>query len=88
MNPLDATMAQLQSLLCGIPAHLCLIESSEQLQPVREGGRCTHTRTLSARIKWKLNYCPTPKALRAHLKDAFGLEGDPFVPYAKGGWRS
>jgi hypothetical protein len=26
--------------------------------------------------------------LRTQLKDAFGLEGDPFAPYAKGGWRS
>ncbi len=54
----------------------------ELLMALCEGGGTLRWRGDAVTVKRQVS------TLRAHLKDAFGLEGDPFAPYAKGGWRS
>ena len=54
----------------------------ELLMALCEGGGTLRWRGDAVAVKRQVS------TLRAQLKEAFGLEGDPFAPYAKGGWRS
>jgi hypothetical protein len=54
----------------------------ELLMAVCEGGGTLRWHGDAAAVKRQVS------TLRAQLKEAFGLEDDPFAPYTKGGWRS
>lgn len=54
----------------------------EMLMALCEGGGTLQWRGDAVTVKKQVS------RLRTHLKEAFGLETDPFAPYAPGGWRS
>lgn len=54
----------------------------ELLMALCEGGGTLRWRGDAVAVKRQVS------TLRSQLREAFGLEDDPFAPYAKGGWRS
>lgn len=54
----------------------------ELLMALCEGGGTLRWRGDAVAVKRQVS------TLRAQLKESFGLDDDPFAPYAKGGWRS